>query len=362
MPLVGAKVRMLAKFLRSLGRKSAPATYEHGFALAHAAYECGDLMDAEAGFVNLVAARPELPEAWLYAGTCAFRQNNVPLALARFVTARELDPDNPEYSYQESVALAALGSIDAARIAAARACELAPNVSPAHHFWAALELPGDDYMAFMRRLHPFLKPATYLEIGVFRGMSLALVDPGTEAIGVDPAPQIAHPLSPNIAVEVMTSDDFFASRDAGARFGGRPLALGFIDGMHRFEFALRDFINMERLCAGDATILIHDCYPLNRATAGRDVRAGMFWSGDIWRLILIFKKYRPDLQVNTLALAPTGLGVVRSLDPASTVLVDRYDEIVAEFLAIDYDVLAADKPGMLNLFPNRWEAIVKLFV
>ena len=352
---------MLAKFLHSLRRKSASATYEHGFALAQAAYERGDLVDAEAGFADLAAARPELPQAWLYAGFCAFRQNNVPLALARFVTARELDPDNPEYSYQESVALAALGSIEAARVAAARACELAPTLLPAHHYWARLELPGDDYVAFMRRLHPFLKPATYLEIGVFQGMSLALVAPGTEAIGVDPAPQILHPVSPHVVVEVMTSDDFFASRGKHTLFGGRPLALGFIDGMHRFEFALRDFINMERLCASDSTILIHDCYPLNRATAGREVTTSMFWSGDIWRLILILKKYRPDLQVNTLALAPTGLGMVRGLDPASSVLADRYDEIVAEFLAVDYDELTADKPGTLNLFPNRWEAIVKLF-
>jgi len=28
------------------------------------------------------------------------------------------------------------------------------------------------------------------------------------------------------------------------------------------------------------------------------------------------------------------------------------NEIVAEFLAVDYDVLGADKPSMLNLFPN----------
>jgi hypothetical protein len=33
-----------------------------------------------------------------------------------------------------------------------------------------------------------------------------------------------------------------------ALLGGLPVELGFIDGMHLFEFALRDFMNLERLC------------------------------------------------------------------------------------------------------------------
>lgn len=33
-------------------------------------------------------------------------------------------------------------------------------------------------------------------------------------------------------------------------------------------------------------------------------------------------------------------------------LQERHDEIVAEFLAVDYGVLDFDKAGMLNLVPN----------
>jgi hypothetical protein len=61
--------------------------------------------------------------------------------------------------------------------------------------------------------------------------------------------------------------------------------------------------------------------------------------------------------VNVIATAPTGLGIVRGLDPASRVLQDRLEEIEREFLALDYSVLDADKPGMLALFPNDWERI-----
>jgi hypothetical protein len=83
----------------------------------------------------------------------------------------------------------------------------------------------------------------------------------------------------------------------------------------------------------------------------------LFWSGDIWRLILLLRKYRPELSVNVIAAAPTGLGVVRGLDPSSRVLRERLEEIVRESLALDYSVLDADKAGMLALVPNDRETI-----
>ncbi len=150
-----------------------------------------------------------------------------------------------------------------------------------------------------------------------------------------------------------TSDAFFAGRDPRAELGGLPIDLAFIDGMHQFEFALRDFANLERFCTRDSTILIDDCYPLNRETAERD-RRRTFWSGDIWRLILLLKKYRPDLAIHIVATAPTGLAVVRRLDPDSRFLREHHDRLCREFLAVDYAFLEDDMAGKLNLFPNDW--------
>ena len=39
--------------------------------------------------------------------------------------------------------------------------------------------------------------------------------------------------------------------------------LAFIDGMHLFEFALRDFINTERHCSPKAVIVFDDILPRN---------------------------------------------------------------------------------------------------
>jgi hypothetical protein len=153
-----------------------------------------------------------------------------------------------------------------------------------------------------------------------------------------------------------TSDAFFAGHDLSAELDGLPVDLAFIDGMHHFEHALRDFANLERYCARSSTILIHDCYPLDRETAERD-RRPFFWSGDIWRLIVLLKKYRPDLTIHTIGTPPTGLGMVRSLDPGSRYLLDHYHQLCEEFLALDYSYLEGDEAAKLNLFPNDWEKV-----
>ena len=126
--------------------------------------------------------------------------------------------------------------------------------------------------------------------------------------------------------------------------------------MHHFEFALRDFANVERYCTSESTILIHDCYPLDRETARRD-GSPPFWSGDIWRLIVLLKKYRPDLAIHTIGTPPTGLAVVRNLDPDSRFLTENHDRLCQEFLALDYAYLDDHKAGKLNLVANEWEKI-----
>src|SRR5204863_4626942 len=55
---------------------------------------------------------------------------------------------------------------------------------------------GQNYLLLLERIHAHLRPSTYVEIGVFHGESLARSDAATDAIGIDPAPQIRHPLTP----------------------------------------------------------------------------------------------------------------------------------------------------------------------
>jgi hypothetical protein len=273
-----------------------------------------------------------------------------------FGKSHRLDPRRAEFHFDAAVRHLKLGELAAARESCETALALAPDLRPAHGFLAGLNLPGPPYLDVLAMIHAHLRPRTFLEIGVNRGQSITLARPETRAIGVDPHPRVSSPLGPRTSICVATSDAYFAAHDVRAEFDGLPVELAFIDGMHQFEFALRDFLNIERHCSARSTILIHDSYPLTRLTAERE-RQTRFWSGDIWRLILVLRQRRPDLSVNVIATAPTGLGVVRGLDPASRFLEEHFDEIVREFLALDYSVLDSDKPGMLALYPNEWESI-----
>jgi tetratricopeptide (TPR) repeat protein len=284
------------------------------------------------------------------------QQGRMMHALADLTSAVDLMPEDPHALY----ALAEVAYLAGDRPRASEYCERLRRVAPDLHaidmLQAQIRLPGEGYFQVLRRIHDLLKPRTYLEIGVAAGDSLRQVKAPTIAIGVDPEPQLAAPLEPNQRVFAETSDAFFAGHDVRAELGGQPLDLAFIDGMHHFEFALRDFANVERLCTPQSTILIHDTYPLDRVTAERD-RLRTFWSGDVWRLVVLLKKYRPELAIHTLATAPTGLTMVRNLDPGSRLIFERHDELCREFLAVDYSSIEQDMAGKLNLFPNDWTRI-----
>jgi hypothetical protein len=215
---------------------------------------------------------------------------------------------------------------------------------------------GSDYYSLLPRIHSFLKPAAYAEIGIRHGASLRMATTAKSVVGIDPGPQIEGRLAASICVFKMTSDDFFASRNLTKELRGKTFDLAFIDGMHLFEFALRDFINLERASSPRSTILVHDCYPVDRITAERE-RTTQIWSGDVWKLIVCLKKYRPDLHVSTIDVPPTGLGVIRGLDAKSEVLSSRLDDLCEEFIPCSYDLLESNKPAQLNRVANRWNEI-----
>jgi tetratricopeptide (TPR) repeat protein len=210
-------------------------------------------------------------------------------AFADFRRAAELAPDDPNCLYSLAEAAHLSGQPALALEYCGQLRRMAPDLDAADMLQAQIRFQGEHYFEVLKRILEAARPRTYLEIGVAQGDSLRLVQAPTLAIGVDPEPQLSAPLAPNQRVFAETSDAFFASHDVRAELGGQPIDLAFIDGMHHFEFALRDFANVERLATPRSTILIHDVYPLDRVTAERERRRN-FWSGDIWRLIVLLKK------------------------------------------------------------------------
>lgn len=204
-----------------------------------------------------------------------------------------------------------------------------------------------DYRDNLEFLHQNLNPKVYLEIGVETGRSLILAKETTCAIGVDPNPVVRQSLDLNKTVYKMTSDDFFAQK-VDEVLQGRKIDLAFIDGMHNFEYVLRDFINVEKYSNNDSVITVHDILPADELTSRR-VRETGFWTGDVFKFVMILKKYRPDLKFYNSDIPPAGLAIISNLDPKSTVLVDNYDLIVEEFMDYPYEKLEINKREILSI-------------
>jgi len=121
----------------------------------------------------------------------------------------------------------------------------------------------------------------------------------------------------------------------------------FLDGLHRFEFLLRDFINVERFCHKGSIVLLHDCLPYNVEITARALIDGD-WAGDVCKILPILKKYRPDLRIHLLDCPPTGLVACTQLDPHSNILAENYYRIVDEFFS--YDLTEQSVAELLALF------------
>ena len=353
---------MLSNLIRSLFAPKAPAPTESP---ANADVSAAKVLLDENSFQlaidtlgPLLRERPDHAEALFIRGTAHLELQRHEEAMTDLGRAVALSPSEPRYLYNLAITHWALGDSEQT-ISLCKQAVRTSDFGPAHLLLANIDLHGEDYFNVLARMHSYLRPRTYIEIGVFRGASLQLAGPDTLALGIDPEPLLKQPAGPKQFVFSKTSDDFFANHDVIGKLGGQKVDFAFIDGMHRFEYALRDFINIERLCRSDSVILIHDCFPLDAQTAKRD-RCTAFWSGDIWRLILLLRKYRPDLAVHTISTPPTGLGMILNLDPASRILADKLDAIVAEYLAMDFSVLDGRKRELLNACPNHWDSISAL--
>lgn len=165
------------------------------------------------------------------------------------------------------------------------------------------------------------------------GYSLSLA-PDAMKIAVDPNYSEAdmHYEVGNATFYRMTSDAFFANCDVGQLMPD-GFDLAYIDGMHLFEFALRDFINLERYSNRGSVIIVDDVLPRSESEASRTPTGGS-WTGDVWKIIPTLVEYRKDLSdLMILARsAPTGCLIMLNPDANNDVLRKQYDEIVAKYV------------------------------
>ncbi len=206
-----------------------------------------------------------------------------------------------------------------------------------------LRAKGTRYMNFLTGLHSSMLFDWYLEIGCRSGASFAPVR--SKTIAVDPFFRAEINIigqKPALHVFQATSDDFFATGFLGKN--DIRLSVSFLDGMHLFEYLLRDFMNTEAASDPKGVIMMHDLVPHNLAMTTRNLKGIRgAWTGDVWKILPILQRWRPDLTLTMLNLRPTGVLCVSNLSPDNRVLHENYDAIVAEFIAPDIETFGVDK-------------------
>lgn len=206
------------------------------------------------------------------------------------------------------------------------------------------------YLTFLEAVHARLAPQRYLEVGIRNGVSLAISK--CRSVGIDPAYSIFAELDCDVALFRTSSDEYFARPDPLAATGGLPFDLSFIDGLHLFEFALRDFLHAERFSTTRSVVIFDDVLPRSVDEAAR-VRHTRAWTGDVYVIVEVLARYRPDLIVVPVGTQPTGLLLVMGLDPTSTVLADNYDQIMAEYRRTDPQPVPANLLDRLTATPPQ---------
>ncbi len=204
------------------------------------------------------------------------------------------------------------------------------------------------YLTCLKQVHAAVQPNLYFEIGIDTGNSLSLAK--CPSVGVDPAFMLSATLDQPTRIFRQTSDDFFADATRCKQVVGDGIDLAFIDGMHLAEFVLRDFIETEKWMQPGGVILFDDVLPEQMEMLERQRRFAA-WTGDVYKIVPVLRKYRPDLTVSVFEtfIGPyrKGLAMITGADPENRVLEQMYPQIAADLAAGAFDVTSIDDLDLL---------------
>ena len=214
---------------------------------------------------------------------------------------------------------------------------------------------------FLNRLVKEKKFRSYLEIGVFLGKIFFHIS-AKKKIAVDPYfrfglyrkfKRIFRNIT-NLSARFYekTSDAFFAE-DAPVLYRDTKLDICLVDGMHEYQFALRDVENTLCYLQEHGVIIMHDCNPLtaHAAISFEGWKANNFqgvWNGDVWKTIVHLRSTRDDINVFVLD-CDEGLGVVSFGKPEN-----KLNFTPQQIDSFTYEQFSQNRKEWLNLKPASY--------
>lgn len=180
------------------------------------------------------------------------------------------------------------------------------NLSPIHLRNVPPPAETFDHVSFFKFLFSWIKPESYLELGVRDGKNFVAVSEFCKKIvGVD---IVSHPFnhadvkSEIFEYHIMSTDKYFESLDRETKFD-----VVFIDADHSHEQSLKDFLNVKDLVIEDGFIFFHDTYPWDES---------FFHPGacnDVYKTALYIKQnFIDEFEIVTLPFNP-GVTIVKKM-------------------------------------------------
>lgn len=223
-------------------------------------------------------------------------------------------------------------------------------------------------LTVLQKIIDHIKARTYLEIGVEKGTIISRIK-APHKIGVDP--KMIFPKRLRIqkllgfakfqTIEE-TSDIFFEKYATKILF--QRIDVAFIDGLHTYQQSLKDVENTLRYLNTEGIIVLHDCNPLNYASA-YPVKKSIdevirladqgdlpgwngAWNGDVWKALAHLRIKHENLNIFTLDL-DWGLGII-SFGKSTPLKQFTIEEIQNA----DYAFLEKNRTTLLNLQPPKY--------
>ncbi len=217
----------------------------------------------------------------------------------------------------------------------------------------------------------------YLEIGIYKGKTFLPLDCKYK-IAVEPVLKISpvywlkwilkNPRNLQNKYFFMTSEAFFR-RKRNYLTGQPEQDLIFIDGLHTFRASLEDVLNSLQYLSKDGTIVLHDCFPPNKAAAtpaksyeqasSQNIPGWTgAWCGDVWKTIAYLKKeHSENLDIIVLD-TDLGLGIIK-ITSDNNFPVQIQEDKFKDIDALDYNFLIEDPDVRIGLKrPGHWNSVL----
>jgi len=152
---------------------------------------------------------------------------------------------------------------------------------------------------FIAELVKQINCKTYLELGIYDGITLSLVQPFVpRIISVDTKDVRKWRIG---EFHLETTDSFFEHFD-------EKVDVIFIDADHSFESVKKDFVNSIRLLNEFGMIILHDTDPIS------EMYIDPGYCGDSYKMDKWLRENYTDLDVMTLPLTQAGLTIIKRKD------------------------------------------------